>query len=83
MVDVVVKVAVTLLLLVNVTVHCSGLLATGVQPVHFVKVAPVSALAVSVTAVPLVNVLLQAVPQLIPTGSLVTVPLPLLLIDNL
>jgi len=45
-------------------------------PVHPVKVEPVVAEGVSVTCVPLLKLALQVVPQLIPAGLLVTVPLP-------
>src|SRR5207249_10883186 len=37
---------------------------------------PAAGVAVSVTAVPLVKLAVQVTPQLIPTGALVTVPLP-------
>src|SRR5207245_4124328 len=40
------------------------------------KVEPAAGVAVSVTAVPLVKLAEQVTPQLIPTGALVTVPLP-------
>src|SRR5207302_352776 len=45
-------------------------------PVHPVKVEPVVGVAVSVTCVPLLKLALHVVPQLIPAGLLVTVPLP-------
>src|SRR5437588_935720 len=45
-------------------------------PVHPVKVEPVVAEGVSVTCVPLLKLALHVVPQLIPAGLLVTVPLP-------
>ncbi len=40
------------------------------------KTEPEAGVAVSVTAVPLLRVVEQALPQLIPAGLLVTVPLP-------
>ena len=40
------------------------------------KVEPAVAIAVSVTAVPLVKLAAQVAPQVIPAGELVTVPLP-------
>src|SRR5450755_2440839 len=45
-------------------------------PLQPVKVEPAAALAVSVTTVPLLKLALQVVPQLIPVGLLVTVPVP-------
>src|SRR5947209_1114672 len=45
-------------------------------PVHPVKVEPVVAVGVSVTCVPLLKLAVHVVPQLIPAGLLVTVPLP-------
>src|SRR5207249_5639438 len=45
-------------------------------PVQPVKVEPAAGVAVNVTAVPLVKLAEQVTPQLIPTGALVTVPLP-------
>ena len=45
-------------------------------PLQPVKVEPATGVAVSVTAVPLVKLAAQVAPQLIPTGELVTVPLP-------
>src|SRR5207244_3279543 len=45
-------------------------------PVQPVKVEPAAAVAVSVTAVPLVKLAEQVAPQLMPAGALVTVPLP-------
>src|SRR3984957_16340247 len=45
-------------------------------PLQPVKVDPAAALAVSVTTVPLLKLALQVVPQLIPVGLLVTVPVP-------
>src|SRR5207245_4003234 len=45
-------------------------------PLQPAKVEPAAGVAVSVTAVPLVKLAEQVTPQLIPTGALVTVPLP-------
>src|SRR5207245_3427385 len=45
-------------------------------PLQPLKVEPAAAVAVSVTAVPLVKLAEQVAPQLIPAGALVTVPLP-------
>ena len=45
-------------------------------PAQPMKVEPAAAVAVRVTAVPLVKLAEQVAPQLIPTGELVTVPLP-------
>ena len=45
-------------------------------PVQPAKVEPVAALAVKVTVVPLLKVPEQVLPQLMPAGELVTVPLP-------
>ena len=45
-------------------------------PLHPAKVEPVAALADKVTAVPLLKVVEQVLPQLMPAGELVTVPLP-------
>ena len=45
-------------------------------PLHPVKVEPLAAVAVSVTLVPALNDAEQAVPQSMPEGLLVTVPLP-------
>lgn len=47
-------------------------------PLQPAKRAPDAAVAVSVTVVPSATVVLQAVPQLIPAGALVTVPPPTL-----
>ncbi len=46
-------------------------------PLQPVKVEPGSAVAVTVTVVPLGKFVLQVAPQLIPAGELVTVPEPL------
>src|SRR5439155_649690 len=45
-------------------------------PLQPVKVEPAAGVAVNVTAVPLAKLAVQVRPQLIPTGALVTVPLP-------
>jgi hypothetical protein len=45
-------------------------------PDHPAKLEPVDGVAVSVTAVPLLNPALHVVPQLIPEGLLVTTPVP-------
>ena len=45
-------------------------------PLQPVKVEPPTGVAVNVTAVPLAKLAEQVAPQLIPTGALVTVPLP-------
>ena len=45
-------------------------------PLQPANVDPAAAVAVSVTDVPLAYPLLQLVPQLIPTGALITVPVP-------
>ena len=45
-------------------------------PLQPVKVEPAAGVAVNVTAVPLAKLAEQVAPQLIPTGELVTVPLP-------
>ena len=48
------------------------------QPVpdHPAKVEPEAGVAVKVTAAPLLKVVEQVLPQLMPAGELVTVPLP-------
>jgi hypothetical protein len=45
-------------------------------PDHPVNVEPVAGVAVSVTGAPLVKLALHVVPQLMPEGLLVTVPVP-------
>jgi hypothetical protein len=65
--------AVTEALLVKFTVQGPVPLQAPLQPV---KIEPAEGVAVNVMEVPLLNAALQAVPQLIPAGSLVTVPLP-------
>ena len=46
-------------------------------PAHEAKIEPAAGAAVNVTAVPLLNVPVQVVVQLIPAGELVIVPPPL------
>jgi len=48
------------------------------QPVQALKAEPASAVAVSVTTVPAANPLPQPLPQLMPGGLLITLPLPFL-----
>ena len=76
-----VNVAVTLLAAVMLTVQLPVPVQAPLQPV---KVLPVTGVAVSVTLAPLVKDALHVVPQLIPAGALLTVPVPvpLLLIVN-
>jgi hypothetical protein len=57
-----------------VTLHVVPLLE--VQPVQLARVEPLAAVAVSVTLLPELKLALQTEPQLIPTGLLVTVPVP-------
>src|SRR5204863_412582 len=45
-------------------------------PLQPLKVEPAAGVAVSVTAVPLAKLAVHVAPQVIPTGELVTVPLP-------
>ncbi len=68
------KVAVTEMLEFMVTVQDSVPLQP--PPLKPAKVEPAAAVAVSVTEVPAAKLLEQSVPQLIPAGLLVTVPLP-------
>jgi hypothetical protein len=68
-----VNVAVTEVLAVRFTVH----VAVPVHPpVHPANVEPELGVAVSATAVPLAKLALHVVPQLMPEGLLVTVPVP-------
>ncbi len=69
------KAAVTVVAAVKVTVQEP--VPEHPPPLHPVKVEPVAGVAVRVTAVPLAKVAEQVVPQVIPAGELVTVPLPL------
>src|SRR5437016_2584324 len=69
-----VKVAVTVVAPETVTTHVP--VPEHPPPLQPVKVEPAAGVAVSVTAVPLVKLAEQVTPQLIPTGALVTVPLP-------
>ena len=54
-----------------------AVVTTGEQPVKPENVEPVSGVAVSVTTVPLENDAPQLVPQFMPVGLLITVPLPI------
>jgi len=67
------KVAPTALFAVRTTVHDPVPLQL---PVHPANVELVTGAAVRVTEVPLLNVTLHVVPQLMPAGLLVTVPAP-------
>src|SRR5262245_57103808 len=67
------NVAVTVRTAVIVTLQAAVPVQLPPQPAN---VEPVDADAVRVTTVPVVNEVVQAVPQLMPTGELVTVPLP-------
>jgi hypothetical protein len=67
------KVAVTVLAALMVTVHVVP--ETVLQPLQLAKVDPLAALAVSVTLVPLLYSSEQSVPQLIPAGFELTLPL--------
>ncbi len=69
------KVAVTFWLAFKVTTQVE--LVLQLPPDHPVKEEPLAAVAVSVTEVPGAKLALQACPQLMPEGALVTVPLPL------
>ena len=65
--------AVTVLAAVSVTVQVPVPLQLPLQPV---KVEPAAEVAVKVTVVPLLNAAAHVVPQEIPAGVLVTVPVP-------
>src|SRR5207249_5008559 len=69
-----VKVAVTVVAAETVTTHDP--VPEQPPPLQPLKVAPTAGVAVSVTAVPLAKLAVHVTPQLIPTGALVTVPLP-------
>src|SRR5437016_1732301 len=69
-----VKVAVTVVAAESVTVQAP--VPEQPPPLQPVKVEPATGVAVNVTAVPLAKLAEQVAPQLIPTGALVTVPLP-------
>ena len=69
-----VKVAVTFWAALMVTVQVPVPLHP--PPLQPVKVEPPLGVAVKVTLVPLVKLVLQVLPQLIPAGLLVTVPVP-------
>src|SRR5438046_6701741 len=75
-----VKVAVTVVAPETVTTHVP--VPEHPPPLQPVKVEPAAGVAVSVTAVPLVKLAEQVTPQLIPTGALVTVPLPVPALDR-
>src|SRR5439155_6091994 len=68
------KVAVTVVAALRVTVQVP--VPEQPPPLQPVKVEPAAGVAVRVTAVPLAKLTEQVAPQLIPTGELVTVPLP-------
>src|SRR5438094_8434832 len=68
------KVAVTVVAVETVTTQVP--VPEHPPPLQPLKVEPAAGLAVNVTAVPLVKLAEQVTPQLIPTGALVTVPLP-------
>ncbi len=70
---IVLNVAVTFCAWVMVTVHAPVPLHGPLQPAN---VEPALAAAVNVTEVPLAKLAVQVVPQLMPAGVLVTVPLP-------
>ena len=68
------KVAVTVVAAEIVTVQAP--VPEQPPPLQPVKMEPAAGVAVNVTAVPLVKFVAQLVPQAIPAGVLVTVPLP-------
>src|SRR5438132_6829110 len=68
------KVAVTVVAAESVTVQAP--VPEQPPPLQPVKVEPAAAVAVSVTVVPPAKLAEQVAPQVIPTGELVTVPLP-------
>ena len=68
------KVAVTVVAAETVTVQAP--VPEHPPPLQPVKVEPAAAVAVRVTAVPLVKLAEQVAPQVMPAGELVTVPLP-------
>src|SRR5436189_526 len=72
------KVAVTVLAALRETSHVSVPLPVPLQaPLQPVKRDPAAAAAVSVTLVPSSNAWLQVAPHAMPSGALVTVPVPL------
>jgi hypothetical protein len=75
------NVAVTVLaeLIANVHVKLVCVPSVHVAPLHPANVEPLAAVAVNVTDVPLLYDSMQSVPQLIPVGELVTVPVPVFL----
>lgn len=78
-VGVAVKLAITLFAAFMVTEHVPVPEQSPAQPE---KLYPVPGAAVSVTTVPLARDSVQSVPQLMPAGELVTVPVPDLLTDR-
>src|SRR5438309_5324937 len=70
-----VKVVVTVVAAESVTVQVP--VPEQAPPLQPVKVEPATGVAVKVTAVPLAKLAEQVAPQVIPTGELVTVSLPL------
>ncbi len=74
------KPAVTFCAFVMLNVQVRVPLQAPLQPL---KVEPVAAVAVRVTGVPLSKLELQVLPQLIPAGVLVTLPLPFPLLVTL
>src|SRR5436309_2671942 len=68
------KVAVTVVAAETVTTHVP--VPEQPPPLQPVKVEPAAGVALRVTAVPLAKLAVHVTPQLIPTGALVTVPLP-------
>src|SRR5215470_14553260 len=75
------KVAVTAVAPISVTTHVP--VPVQLPPLQPVKVDPAAGAAVRVTMVPDVNETEQVVPQLMPAGELVTVPLPVPLLFTL
>src|SRR5437867_13316427 len=69
-----VRVAVTVV--AAVSVRAQGPVPVQAPPLQPVKTDPTAGVAVSVTTVPLAKLAVQAVPQSMPVGVLVTVPAP-------
>ncbi len=67
------KVAVTLVFAVIVTTHVPAPLHA---PLQLLKTDPPLGVAVNVTTAPYANVFAHVLPQLMPSGELLTVPLP-------
>jgi hypothetical protein len=67
------KIAVTEVAVLPLSVHGSF---PWQPPLHPVNVEPMSGMAVRVTTLPLGNDSLQSMPQAIPGGELITLPLP-------